>query len=115
MGKKCNILRTHIIYIFARKDVENSTGWQNICQKVTLIDGKNNISNQQLFDANKIVFPYLYINTGLIKQHARHLIRRESVYLIFQMFFQVRVKKKRKMRVFDGPHIWKLVKDFNIL
>lgn len=71
MGKKCNILRTHIIYIFARKDVENSTGWQNICQKVTLIDGKNNISNQQLFDANKIVFPYLYINIGLIKQHSK--------------------------------------------
>ena len=71
MGKKCNILRTHIIYIFARKDVENSTGCQNICQKVTLIDGKNNISNQQLFDANKIVFPYLYINIGLIKQHSK--------------------------------------------
>ena len=43
----------------------------NICQKVTLIDGKNNISNQQLFDANKIVFPYLCINIVLIKQHAK--------------------------------------------
>lgn len=80
---------------------------------MTLIDGKNNISNQQLFDANKIVFPYLCINIGLIKQHAKAF--NKSVYLIFQMFFQVRVKKKRKMRVFDGPHIWKLVKDFNIL
>ena len=42
----------------------------------------NHVSNQWLFDANKIVFPRLHIKLGLMKQHVKASDKKRRVFIL---------------------------------
>ena len=76
--------------------------------------GKHNIIHGQLVDKEKIVFPLLHIRLGLMKQFAKALDKDGACFQdISDTFPCLSKEKKKKMGIFDDPHIHQLIQDKN--
>ena len=82
-------------------------------ERTEMIVGKNNVICDPLVPREKIIFPPLHIKLGLIKQFVKALDKDgQCLKYICQVFPGLSIEKL-KVGIFNGPDIWKLIKDRN--
>ena len=74
----------------------------------------HNILHEPLFDRNTILIPLLHIKLGLIKQFVEALDKNGDTFKYICRLLPSLTTGKSKASIFDGPQIWKLLKDKNM-